>query len=474
MGARRHLLVGALTGAMTAGGCCHPSVTAVPMSPWNQHDKHHGIPFYLPKPLLVVSKNVRYVEEAKVGLTTSAPIPGVFDDQSKYADVNSRSQFDGTGGGGGGTSTVTNNLNAMPGGPAPVLHGTGDIPLSPKEAPKDGLTPDVFYTYQIVFVPDLSQKYGLKVKGGAGEIRAAMNLVNGWMFTGLGPYYMKDSSTAQNILAGGISSRLALGGVGDVIKSVTDLRKAAVTNPQRSGEVTDGEFAKYVDRISSIQKTYEADRYVCSVPNYAEIYVYEPVLHPDGTSEWRQILNHTFDRPIVSHGGTTNIFMKDGKAADAPRSAPLTPGTHGAPAEKKTDEKKEIPPGEPRAGELIFPADDDVTRALIERGTGLPAGTLNRGANQPRAGGLGVAPGPGGVSVVVNSPTTHGHAGGVGLLQRAWNKVCHRPVNKTSVVAGSELYGTLPEPGVVVSPTTREVVKDLKEALTIEPVEGRR
>ena len=186
MGARRHLLVGALTGAMTAGGCCHPSVTAVPMSPWNQHDKHHGIPFYLPKPLLVVSKNVRYVEEAKVGLTTSAPIPGVFDDQSKYADVNSRSQFDGTGGGGGGTSTVTNNLNATPGGPAPVLHGTGDIPLSPKEAPKDGLTPDVFYTYQIVFVPDLSQKYGLKVKGVAGEIRAAMNLVNGWMFTGDG------------------------------------------------------------------------------------------------------------------------------------------------------------------------------------------------------------------------------------------------------------------------------------------------
>jgi hypothetical protein len=51
--------------------------------------------------------------------------------------------------------------------------------MTPAERLGDGLAPDCFYTYQIIFVPDLTQKYGLRVTGGAGEIRAAMNLVNG-------------------------------------------------------------------------------------------------------------------------------------------------------------------------------------------------------------------------------------------------------------------------------------------------------
>src|SRR5262245_49847740 len=83
-------------------GCHHPSVTAVEMDHYCDHKfaflydpckDHEGIPFYLPKPLLIVSKNFRYIEEAKTGLTDPVPIPGNFDDQSKYGDVNSRSSF---------------------------------------------------------------------------------------------------------------------------------------------------------------------------------------------------------------------------------------------------------------------------------------------------------------------------------------------------------------------------------------------
>ena len=98
------------------------------------------------------------------------------------------------------------------------LFSADGAPLSPNVAPSDGLAPDTFFTYQIVFVPDLTQKYReLTVKeGGVGEIRAAMNLVNGWQFTGIGPYYMKDSSTAQNILSAGISTRLGGQAVADV------------------------------------------------------------------------------------------------------------------------------------------------------------------------------------------------------------------------------------------------------------------
>ena len=68
---------------LAIAGCCSPSVTAVPLSPGN-FCENHGIPFYLPKPLLVISKNFRYIEDAKVGLTDTAPIPGYFDDQARY------------------------------------------------------------------------------------------------------------------------------------------------------------------------------------------------------------------------------------------------------------------------------------------------------------------------------------------------------------------------------------------------------
>ena len=78
-------------------GCQHPSVTAISLNPhycdhkfaflYDPCKEPEGIPFYLPKPLLIVSKNFRNIEETKVGLTDSAPIPNFFDDQAKYADL---------------------------------------------------------------------------------------------------------------------------------------------------------------------------------------------------------------------------------------------------------------------------------------------------------------------------------------------------------------------------------------------------
>ncbi len=65
-----------LTALFTTGlmGCHHPQITAVPLSTWNRCEPE-GIPFYLPKPLLIVAKNVRSVETAKTGLTAPAPSP---------------------------------------------------------------------------------------------------------------------------------------------------------------------------------------------------------------------------------------------------------------------------------------------------------------------------------------------------------------------------------------------------------------
>src|SRR5688572_30047798 len=69
-----------------SAGCHRAEITAVPLSPWNSCEPA-GIPYYLPKPLLVIAKNVRHMDSAKVGLTGPAPIPNAFDNQASYADV---------------------------------------------------------------------------------------------------------------------------------------------------------------------------------------------------------------------------------------------------------------------------------------------------------------------------------------------------------------------------------------------------
>lgn len=278
-------------------GCRRPEITAVPLSPWNQSEQE-GIPFYLPKPLLIVAKNFRYIEEPKVGLTDSAPIPTGFDDQAKYADVNARTNFT------AGTTTPSPVAGAVTTAVAspPRLHSAGGAPVTPYEAPSDGLSPETFYTYQIVFIPDMAQKYGLKVRGGAGEIRAAMNLVNGWQFTGLGPYYMKDSSTAQNILSSGIFANLAASGVADVVESVAGLAGELQTGP---GAVPADSPA--VQRVAKTIQALDLRVTPITLPNFAQIHVYEPQLTPDGRMEWIEIVCLSFDREALGYESQCNV-----------------------------------------------------------------------------------------------------------------------------------------------------------------------
>ena len=63
----KRLTIGALM-VLMAIGCKHPSITAVSLS---NPDEPDGIPFYLPKPLLIVSKNFRNIESMNVGLTST-------------------------------------------------------------------------------------------------------------------------------------------------------------------------------------------------------------------------------------------------------------------------------------------------------------------------------------------------------------------------------------------------------------------
>lgn len=347
-----------LAGALA--GCQHPSVSAVSLNA--HHCDHHfaflydpckepeGIPFYLPKPLLIISKNFRNIEEAKVGLTDTAPIPNFFDDQAKYADLNARTNFAGLDGKGAtGTPATTSGDQKFPDKDATnlasksgqhIFSGNG-APVTPGTVPPDGLKPEAFFTYQIVFVPDITQKYGLRVKGGAGEIRAAMNLVNGWQFTGLGPYYMKDSSTAQNTLAGGITANLAASGVADVVTAVAGLRGGAGgTSKLQSGpapnskpkEMDYEQVQALVDAMKSLKPCF------VSIPGYAEISVYEPYISPEGTMEWKQIAEKTFARDVLGttldHADVMNLLGNAPAFRDIPPTSkpPTEPTPLPAPA----------------------------------------------------------------------------------------------------------------------------------------------
>lgn len=307
-------------------GCHHPSVTAVSLNPeacgpecsgfWGviHHcvkQKEEGIPFYLPKPLLIVSKNFRNIEESKVGLTDSAPIPNYFDDQSKYADLNARTNFAGLDGNPGfAPGSGTAPAQAFPTGDAtnlasksvPQVH-SGGAPVSPGAAPTDGLKPEAFYTYHIIFVPDLTQKYGLKINGGVGEIRAAMNLVNGWQFTGLGPYYMKDSSTAQNTLAGGITANLAASGVADVVKAAAQLKPGTgtLTSGTQPVGTTPAPAFESVEKLKALTDAMrQLNPRFLTIPAYAEISIYEPFISPEGTMEWKLIAEKSYSRDMVA------------------------------------------------------------------------------------------------------------------------------------------------------------------------------
>ncbi len=273
-----------------------PRVTAMPASPTN-HCEPPGIPFYLPKPLLVISKNFYHIEEPTVGLTSSATIPGEFDEQQNYGSVSLDGSFSRSSSGTPSGQSGAGEDTSTAGPPGPTLH-SGGAPTAPisSNLPGDGLGPNMFFTYEIVFVPDLTQKYVLQVNGGPGEMRAAMNLVNGWQFTGLGPYYLKDSSTAQNWMARGVAINLGLGGASDVINSLANLRSltgegktvdagqlAALAGALERAETPEIDLfpeSAWGTRTVINERTGEEEtiRTPPRIESYAEIYVYEAIL----------------------------------------------------------------------------------------------------------------------------------------------------------------------------------------------------
>ncbi len=313
------IVIGFMILPISLVGCARhqpkPSISARGLSPSNRCDPE-GIPYYLPKPLLVVAKNFRHIDESKVGLSGPAPIPDGFDNQAAYADVKANVTVPnpgsptaaGTGDGARVATTFATTKDLAKSYVAPSLTpGTGNVD-------GDSVAPDSFFTYQIMFIPDLTQKYGLKITGGAGEMRAAMNMVNGWMYTGMGPFYLKDSSSAQNVLAQGVASMFVGRGAADVLHEVGGLTTAIGGLPKNESTT--------VEQMNGMAEAFRAVADAASgakrVPkemlNYAEIYIYEPFLVDGDHTEWRLVAEHNFSR---------HYFESDGQPMSAEKQALL-------------------------------------------------------------------------------------------------------------------------------------------------------
>ena len=284
---------------------CTSTISAVNLNP-ESHEKS-GIPFYLPRAYLVVTKNVRYIPTPTVGLTETAPIPNSFQNESSGSGGTNTDKGGGSTNGpsasakpaaGAGASTNkaagvtpqgaaisdaktggTGNSNSAPATASSQLFGPPTIVTVPQEAPEDGLIPETFYTYQILYLPDLTQKYGLRIHGRSGELRATENLVNGWMHTGPGPLYLGNSSTAASIAAAGTALGSVAESVGKILLPTPSLGTAAA---------------------SSSKTTPQGLPLPSNLSNYAEIYVYEQVLDKmSGRIEFALVASNVFGRQYV-------------------------------------------------------------------------------------------------------------------------------------------------------------------------------
>jgi hypothetical protein len=146
---------------------CATTITSVPLSPRACKDaRANSIPYYLPRPYLLVTKNFAVSESVKKAETSK---------QTELAKTTEKS-----------TETTTASVSA-PATEADVI------------------------AWQIIYLPDLDQKYGLRFKRGWGNYDTTINLVDGWQLAGIN--HKADAQTAATIGAIGTAVKDALSAI---------------------------------------------------------------------------------------------------------------------------------------------------------------------------------------------------------------------------------------------------------------------
>jgi hypothetical protein len=114
---------------------------------------------------------------------------------------------------------------------------------------------------------------------------------------------MKDSSTAQNILATGISTRLGGQAVSDVVNSLADLNGLKGGTQSGLVDANNPALQKLSTSIASLGPCQPM-----TMVNFAEIHIYEASVGPNGMMQWTPILGSEglhFDRTFLGAQTTT-------------------------------------------------------------------------------------------------------------------------------------------------------------------------
>ncbi len=145
---------------------CSSSITAISLKDKNENKK--AIPYYLPQPYLLITKDYSHLgtETIKTEKITS-------ENTQKPAEKPS------------GTATEETTTTAKP--VSITVNG---------------------FTYKVIYLPNLAEKYGLIYNSGSGESDLSFTLKDGWMFTGLNlesDTQIDETITAMSSLVGSIA-----------------------------------------------------------------------------------------------------------------------------------------------------------------------------------------------------------------------------------------------------------------------------
>jgi len=160
---------------------CGSSITAISLKGEKENKK--AIPYYLPQPYLLITKDFSHL-----GTKTTK--------NEKTASANTQK-------------------------PAEKDSGTAKNETSTTDEPVS-ITVNGF-TYKIIYLPNLAEKYGLIYNSGSGESDLSFTLKDGWMFTGLNlesDAQIDEIITAISSLVSNIVKTLVPSEIGMLAKSV--------------------------------------------------------------------------------------------------------------------------------------------------------------------------------------------------------------------------------------------------------------
>jgi len=168
-----------------------------------------GIPYYLPHPYLVITKNLTFVTSAEKAASSSTSATTEKQSGSQVFNVkcsNNKEDTDKTKSDQNNCSSVNNAASA-----------------------KDT------YAMQVIYLPDRSQKYALYCHRGTGTYDASVTLVDGWKLSGLNT--KSDAKTAEIIQAIGSAAKDVASVAGEILKGGIEEAVKPAAKEEKTTEV---------------------------------------------------------------------------------------------------------------------------------------------------------------------------------------------------------------------------------------------